>query len=462
MFLRILTTSLKWLLSLGLLGGLLFGLYLIREMTESERSDDDDREPRVETQQARQDFVSLEEDEAERYGLAGEAARSIRWYPRVAVYGRVVPNPQAAAEVRSPFAGTLRAARGTPWPALGQRVRAGQTLAWVDIRVGPEVRLDMQNKLADARIRQRGAEEEIKIEQDRADSLRRVTSQEIIARGELDTALIHLAQARTQLATARASVELWRKALEEIDKRPADADSSWSWPLTAPADGEVADLSGRLGMAVESGTLVLALVDFGRPLVRLDIPPDVFALGGPPRQVELRVPSTPPPALSGVLNPNASAPASLSAEAQLVGPASRVDATSQFVSYWYGVRLASPRRKGGESVPEESEARRILWRPGMQVMAEMRASEAAAQPVAVVPAGAVLYHQGRSLVYVRIGPEKFQRREVRLLGREGERWVLAVRQGNLAIGVTPGETVVSRQAQLLLSKEFLVGSADDD
>jgi hypothetical protein len=52
------------------------------------------------------------------------------------VYGRVVPNPRATAEVRAAFAGTLRARPGA-WPALGAWATAGQVLGWVDIRVGP-------------------------------------------------------------------------------------------------------------------------------------------------------------------------------------------------------------------------------------------------------------------------------------------------------------------------------------
>ena len=43
-----------------------------------------------------------------------------------------------------------------------------------------------------------------------------------------------------------------------------------------------------------------------------------------------------------------------------------------------------------------------------------------------VPVGAVLFHQGRALVYVRLEPAKFQRREVRILGRHGDRYFLAI------------------------------------
>ncbi len=463
MSLRLLTIAIKWGLSLSLLSGLLFGLYLVRERMQTERAGEESEEKTAAQQRGENGLVKLEEEETERYGLKTERARSVRWCPHRTVYGRVVPNPQATVEIRSPLAGTLQAARGTVWPALGQRVRAGETIGALNVRVGPEVRLDLQNKLADARIRQRGAEEEVQIEQDRAKSLRRVTSQEIIARSELDAALIHLAQARTQLATAKASVELWQQALEEIEKRTGKADSSWSLSFMAPADGEVTEVAGRLGMVVEAGSPILTLVDFRRPLFRLDIPPELLTSGGPPQHIDVRKPSASPLPLSGVVAPpSPTAELSESAKAYLVGPASRVDPVSQFVSYWYEVRLTSQGSSAAARESEEKNTRRSLYRPGMQVIAEVKTGEAAAQPAVTVAAGAVLYHEGRPLVYVRIEPEKFQRREVCLLGREGDRWVVSVRQGNLAIGVAPDEAVVSRHAQVLLSKEFLVGGTEND
>jgi multidrug efflux pump subunit AcrA (membrane-fusion protein) len=127
--------------------------------------------------------------------------------------------------------------------------------------------------------------------------------------------------------------------------------------------------------------------------------------------------------------------------------------TSQFVGYWYDLRLP---HSDPDAVPG------IVWRPGMQVTARVRASGSEAQAAAAVPATAVLYHEGRPLVYVRTSPETFQRREVRLLGREGHRWIVALRQGDQLDGLLPEESVVSRQAQVLLSREFLVGTADND
>ncbi len=440
---RSLVAVLTWTLTLAAVGGLLFGLSWVHEVMKAERVREHGGESIASRPRTRDGVVEVEEDEVERLGLTVTSAREVEWSERVAVYGRVMPNPRATAEVRTPFAGTLRAA-ADPWPAPGTWVRAGQVLGWIDIRVGPEVRLDLENKLAEARIRQRGAEEVVQIQQGRVDSLKKVTSQEIIARGELDAALVQLAEARTQAAAAKAAAELWQKALREVDQRTEGKSAAWSQPLAAPADGEVTELASRPGMAVEAGALVLQLVDFRRLLVRLDVPPDVLPMG-PQKMVELFAPPAASPALRGILRGPLSTEPDTPVEAVLVGPAPHRDLTSQFVSYWY-----------------EAASSRPAWRPGMQVRAHLRPPGAPVQKAVAVPATAVLYHQGRALVYVRIKPDRYQRREVSLLGREGDQWVVSRRQGEAPVGVAPGEAVVSRQAQALLSEEFRGGEGNAD
>src|SRR5262249_7141831 len=208
---HLLITPLKWLLTLGLLGGVLFGVFLIHAKVRKAESGEDNEQKAVTTAQSAKGIVKLEEDEAERYGLETEPARPLQWYDQATVYGRIIPNPKAVTEIRSPFAGTLRSSADLPWPSPGHWVRAGQMLGWVDIRVGPDVRLDLQNKLAEARVKQRGAEEEVKVQEDRVNSLKAAASREIIGRNELDSALVQFTQARTQLATAKAAAEQWSK-----------------------------------------------------------------------------------------------------------------------------------------------------------------------------------------------------------------------------------------------------------
>lgn len=427
MRLRPLLTPLKWAAALLLLAGLAFAAYLVHGLADAERAREGDRDRVASKSRVKDGVLDIGEENVERYGLETSKARAEQWQERVPVYGRVVPNPQATAEVRVPFAGTLRAASSRSWPGPGRRVKAGQILGWVDVRVGPDMRLDLRNKLSEARIKQQGAEEEVKLHQSRADSLKAVTSKAILARGELDVALVQLAQARTQLASARAAAELWQKALEEVGRRGTD--SPWSEPLRAPAEGEVTELAGRPGTAIEAGGLVAQIIDFRRPLVRLDVPPELLASGVPSR-VQLVATAAAPPAKS-----------SATVEATLVGPTPRLDVASQFAGFWYDVKLPP--------LPIFA-----AWRPGLQVKAFLPLAGGKSQPAVSVPEAAVLYHEGRTLVYVQVGSDKFQKREVTLLGREGDRWVLAGRRGTEPAGVAPGEAVVWRQAQILLSEEF--------
>jgi hypothetical protein len=347
-------------------------------------------------------------------------------------------------------------------------------LGRLDIRIGPQERLDLRSKLDEALLKERGAEEIVKIREERAERLKPVAST-TVPRREVDDALVQLAEAKTQLSTARAAVELWQKALEEMDRRRDRAESAWSHTLTVPADGEVTELAVRPGMAVEPGALVAQFVDFRRPLVRLDIPPE--ALGDePPQRMQLLAVRGSPPALRGASNRPESTKPTPAFGAVLVGPAPELDIASQFVGYWYEVetaeassaavrangdsesngviRVGAKNPANGQRKPADSFPRTAQWRPGLQVKADLEVAGAEPQPAVSVPATAVLFHQGRALVYVRIQPGKYQRREVRILGSDGDHWVLARRRDSDRTGVAPDEPVVSHQAQILLSEEF--------
>src|SRR5262249_48670129 len=155
----------------------------------------------------------------------------------------------------------------------------GQVLGWVDVRVGPQDRLTLQNTLNDARHKHQGALDVVKLRQEQVERLKKLSSSDAIPQNELDTALVALADAKAQEAATRASIELYEGALAKIDQ-PADSrESLWRQPLAAPADGEVTLLTGRPGTAVEAGGLVAQLVDFRQALVRLDIPPQLLAAG---------------------------------------------------------------------------------------------------------------------------------------------------------------------------------------
>ena len=439
--------ALKWIIAAVLLTGLLAGAYHINDWVQGNRALEAASDKVASPSRADNRIVKLGKELAESHGIKDEPAKAVTWYPRVTVYGRVVPNPQATIEIRSPFAGTLRSAHEPAWPGLGHWLRSGQVLGRIDIRAGPTERLDIQAKLADAQAKLGAAEEVLKIEEERLGRFGKIASSEVIARFDMDTARKLEAEARGQVKTAKAAVDLWQGAWDILQRRGEPSPSQWTEQLTAPAEGEVIELAARPGMSVESGGLIARVVDTRRPLVRLELPPEVLALGPAPSQVQLLA----VPAAARPLGSTDTAETSVSVvPARLIGPAGEVDPASQLAAYWYEVNLGKKQDGNGPSstVP--------AWRPGLFVQAHLKTSGAKPQEAVSVPLAALLFHSGRTLVYVRVGPGRFERREVRVLGQEEDRWVLAA-------GVAADEPVVSRQAQVLLSEEFKpLGDLDND
>jgi hypothetical protein len=455
MLLRRILGLFKWIMALGLIVGLLFVAYWVNGQMRAERAREGDEDKVQSPRRARNGVVELETEEVERYGLNEGPARAVSWTERVPVYGQVVANPRATVEVRSPFSGTLRAASDAPWPAPGRWVHSGQTLGWIDIRIGAQERLTLQDNLNNARLKKQGAEKVVALQRERVNRIESVSRSQIVPGQQLDDAKVLLADAETQLAMAAAAVELWRKALDEVDRPGHRETSTFSQPLVSPGEGEVAELAARPGMSIEAGGLVAQLVDFRRMLVRLEIPPELLT-AGPPGPLRLQAIAASPAAVGGIVPATAPTEPPPTVEAIPVGPAPRVDAASQFIGYWYEPEPDRPEGAAAKvgSVSGEGEGPGTLWRPGLQVKASMTPRGARSRPAVAVPAGAVLFHQGRSLVYVRVKPGTYERREVRLLGREGDSWAVAARQAADPSGLEPGEIVVHRGAQVLLSEEF--------
>jgi hypothetical protein len=348
---RNLSFLLQWLATLALLANLLALAYWVNEQVTARRDaeatdkgaakkrDDDPGDGTLPTRVAESLLLEVEQPKLEE-----------RWVEPVTVYGQVVPNPLATVEIRAPFAGTLRAGGGR-WPQPGQWLKAGDVLGWVDIRVAPQDRIDLQNKLNEADQKHKGALDILQLKKaglDRFEAAFQSAPKSVPLR-ELEEARREYTEANTQEALAKDAVNLWKDALAEIDRAGPGKSGNWSQALKVPAAGEVTDLVGRAGTAVEAGGLVLRLVDFRRPLVRLDLSPEVV-LKGPPRAVELFAITPSAPALNGVRNqPQAARPAH-KLRATLTGTAPGVNPASQFASYLYETDADSSR--------EESESMR--------------------------------------------------------------------------------------------------------
>jgi hypothetical protein len=473
MSLRILGICLKWAVLPALLAALLAGGYFIHQAArdrlaaQSQAGDSNALKKRERVPGE----ITLKADYAAGLFLEVEPARSVEaWYEPVTVYGQVVPNPLASVEVRSPFAGTLRDG-SAPWPRPGQWVKAGSVLGWVDIRVGPQDRLELQNKLNQAAQTHKGALDTLKIKQ--AHLSRLENASQTVSLRELEEARVDFNKAKTEEALAKSSVDLWQEALREIDRVAERKSSIWSQVLKMPAAGEVIDLVGKPGTAVEAGGIILKLVDFRKLLIRLDLPPEALAKG-PPKTVELIALPKIPWGLRGARNQPQTENDSQKITAHLLGAGPAINPATQFAAYFYQVEAPPSKNGQGTHPTDEPEASAtgevglvtngFAWRPGLLVKGLLRlppGPNGKSQEAVAVPSGALLYHQGRALVYVQKSKDEkavtFARCEVQVLGRDGSCWIIAANNAMLGDQVP----VVIRNTQLLLSEEFKLDVDDD-
>jgi RND family efflux transporter MFP subunit len=362
--------------------------------------------------------LKLGKELAASYGIQSTPVSETTWREQPIVFGRVVPNPQASAEVRAPFAGVLRPVPSKPWCKLGDHLEGQQPVALLETRLTPQERIDLKAKNAEAQAKLQGAERTFKIQEERFTRVKKLASEGAAGPRDVDAAEIQLLEARTLRDAAQAQAKIYEQVLESPDGKSALV------PLTAPLSGEVSELFAQPGLTVEAGYVLMRAVDFKHLLIRLEFPVELAA-DAPPPEVAVSLATA-----DGRASP---------ATAHFTGSAPQVEAGSQRVALLYGL-ASSPG---------------AAWRPGLFIRATFPDPTAKSRSAVAVPAAALLYHQGRTLVYVEITPGRYERREVDVLGREGESVVVGS-------GVRAGEAVVHEQARVLLAQEFLRKADDDD
>jgi hypothetical protein len=426
--------GLKWLLTLGILGVLLAAAHFVHEWMEAERAG----QGQGPAAGRNVDRGEVKLSSANDSNVKVQPVKEIDWIPRAAVYGRVIPNPRGTTEIRAAFAGRLlRADTGKwtdKWPELARPVAAGDLLGRLEVRVGPQDRLDLQAKLSEAKSKQDGAKKILLLQQERVNRFE--SAPKSIARGELDAALKDRAEAEMQLAIADSMVKLYLGALTALEQQGDAKQATWLMPVLAPADGEITELSGRPDMVVDVGSVIAKVVDFRRALVRIDIPLNLLTKA-PPETLKLYVLPGTPPAFEGPTNRPWPPDPAEGTTAELVGAASQVDPALQAAGYLYEVGSAK-----GTNAP--------YWRPGLFVKTYVETGPS--QRVVAIPKEALLYHQGRALVYVKQGDRRYKRLEVRVLGRAGDRFVLET--DPIVPDIAEGDLVVTQGATMLLSEEF--------
>ena len=319
----------------------------------------------------------LKEQQWKTAGFATTFARHDSVVESFAVTGRLVPAAGRYAEIAAPLAGLVDAQSAAVVPFPGQRVRRGQVL----VTLIPSLE-ESGSAYAEARGRLREAEEEHA-------RVTRLVEAEAVPRRRLHEAEIRLQVARETLAGLTGGESL------RADGR---------LPIRSPISGVIATRRVVPGARVEAGTHLMTVVDPAVVWLEVNLPAA--------RIDEVRSGSRAWFTLEGSDR--------LMATRRLVSRGSVIDSLNRTIPFIYEV--ANP--DGALTVGANA---RAMVSTGRQ------------ETGVVIPASALLDEDGRPVAYVQAEGERFERRELEVGGRDGDR--VLIRRG-----LEAGERVVTGAA----------------
>jgi len=279
---------------------------------------------------------------------------------------------------------------------VGDRVTAGQELGRLEPRLssGGEDRASLDAAATEAQTTLDGARADLaraeRLFQERAVPGRRV---------EDARRAVAVAEARVTAARARLAQR------DEVLRSGGGAASGNAFVLRAPITGRVADVFAALGASYTEGTPLFRVVQGDRVELRAQVPPSEADLARTLTAVALEVP--------GRSEPIELVPDHIH-DAGVIDPKTRA----------LPLQIEVENRSG----------HLLLGQTGTAILYTGRT-----QRMPVVPKEAVLTEAGRPFVFVQIAGERFARRPVDVVSRDGG--VVGLRTG-----VAPGERVVTRGA----------------
>jgi cobalt-zinc-cadmium efflux system membrane fusion protein len=320
-------------------------------------------------------------------------AESGRLAPGVVAPARVIPRPGGDRILSAPAAGRLEA---EPWPHPGLSFGRGRTI----FRVVP--RLDEDISLAEREADVAALEADLATAAARAARLAALAGQGLVPLQEAEIVEGERRAIEAHLAGARSDVDTARRA-----RSGGSVEAGESLAILAPFDGVVADVEVTAGQSVEAGAELGRFVAADRWWLETALPPRLAAtLAVGPVDLTLRLPGADPRVLA-------------SGAARLAALSPAVDEGSGRI-----VALLE--------LPESESA----LRAGQALEIELAAGEPL--PGVVASAEAVIDDAGIAVVYLQRTGESFERREVRVQSRQGDRVLLE--------GVRAGERLVVRGA----------------
>jgi len=340
---------------------------------------------------------------------------------QISATGRVIPAAQNQAIVAPPVGGLIA---GSGLPRIGQRVGRGQTIAL--LRQTPTASEASQIAAANAQLRiegtrleseRRGMAEKLNAAKAEMDEAKHdfERSQRLYARQATSQQKLEQDEAKFKVAEAGYNAAL--KQLEvlnasEGNRALAPITTATSYTVTAPIAGTIVKVHKAMGEQVAPGEAIVEIVNLETVWVEAPIfERDLEKLSGKTRAL-----------FTTTAYPGTEFKGSVVDISPVIDPEKRTA----------NVIFAVP--NGGRPL-----------RIGMQ--ANVRLDTGESVDAVVIPAAAVLEHEGKKIVYVLLSGEEFERREVTLGDEAG---------GKVAVlaGLKAGERVVTQGALQLKLQEL--------
>lgn len=340
---------------------------------------------------------------------------------QISATGRVIPAAQNQAVVAPPVGGLIA---GSGLPRIGQRVGRGQTIAL--LRQTPTAAEASQIATANAQLRiegtrfeaeRRGIAEKLNAAKAEMDVAKRdyERSQRLYARQAISQQKLEQNEAGYKVAEAGYNAAVKQQEVlnaSEQNKALAPITTATSYTVTAPISGTIVKVHKAMGEQVASGEAIVEIVNLETVWVEAPIfERDLEKLSGRTRAL-----------FTTTAYPGTEFKGAVVDISPVIDPEKRTA----------NVIFAVP--NGGRPL-----------RIGMQ--ANVRLDTGESVDAVVIPAAAVLEHEGKKIVYVLLSGEEFERREVTLGDEYGNQ--VAVLEG-----LKSGERVVTQGALQLKLQEL--------
>lgn len=400
---------LAWTVTLAVLAvaaGLLLWSYVTHhaDQTSAASGDAAIKNPAKVANEGGEPVVTLDDDVQERMDIKTSPVAPMTRRQQVVAYGALEEDPAGSFVLRAPLAGTIQGAPGKTWPGEGENIADGERVGQIEPRLAPADRVNLNDRLASAQADVEASRASLAAAQSALTRTRALNADDKnVSDRALQEAEARVAAEQAKMNGAQQSVRLLSAALA--------SSRDVSVPLELTRGGILVEVMAHPGESVESGQPLLRVARFDKLLARVDVPAGETIAPG---------------LTSASIVPLGNDAKPLTGER--VGYAASVDPKTQGQPFVFRVTDSSG-----------------ALRPGLSVTAYLE-TPGPARSGAVVPRSAVIWQAGKTWVYVQTDKEKFARREVVLEDPASDGWFTR--------SLKPGDKVVTRGAQMMLSEEF--------